>query len=181
MKFNNHNKRNQKIRHGEHEMKEHRNFRDSYLNLLRKIIEKIGYEVSRDDNTAWTVLILETAVLAGYYVISVLLAGKPMPVSLYLNTLLLLRYFLGNFRRVWRTNKKAKENKGNTEAYIVVHSWTALVEIAILFAVAITVVYYDKFVPVDQIWKLTLLCVSIFFVEGWKDIHVEFFDAVPKY
>ena len=162
-------------------MKGYKNFRDSYLSLLRKIIEKLGYEVNGNDNTAWIVLMLETAVLAGYYVISVLLAGKPTTVSLYLNTALLLRYFFGNFRRVWRTNKKAKENKGDTEAYIIVHSRTALVEMAILFAVSITVVYYGKFVPVDRIWKLTLLCVSIFFVEGWKDIHVEFFDAVPKY
>ncbi|MBD5554755.1 MAG: hypothetical protein HDQ95_05235 [Roseburia sp.] len=156
-------------------MKRHKNFRDSYLSLLRKIIEKLGYEVNGNDNTAWIVLILETAVLAGYYVISVLLTGKPTPVSLYLNTVLLLRYFLGNFRRVWRTNKKAKESKGDTEAYIIVHSRIALVEIAIIVAVCMMFYCYGIY------WTETLLCVSIFFVEGWKDIHVEFFDAVPKY
>lgn len=161
-------------------MKKHRNFHEGYLSLLRKIIEKLGYEVNGNDNTAWILLILETVALIAYYVV-VLFSGEPTPVSLFLNTALIYRFFLGNCRKAYRANEKAKGNKGYAKTYIKVHTLTSVAEMVIILAVCISLAYYDIGASIERIWFETFLCVSIFFMEGWKDIHVGFFDAVPKY
>lgn len=155
--------------------------RDRYLDLTEYILKKFRYKVNAYDAETWNSLVFELFLLLAYHILSIVFMGIPTPISLYLNTLLVFKFIVGNARENRKIVNKAKRNRKSTKnEYTSMHAMIAIGEtIAVMLMVMmICLLGVENNIGQVELATVVILCISFF--EGWKDISVSFFDATPK-
>lgn len=162
-------------------MGERKKFRDNYLAFSEFILKKLRYRVSVYDEKAWAWLRLELILLIAYHIISIVTMGTPTPVSLFLNTLMVFRFIIGNHRENRKVVNKARKNKKATKnEYTSMHAMIAISEAIATGLMVVMILWLGVDNNIGQIQLATVVIVCISFFEGWKDISISFFDATPK-
>lgn len=155
--------------------------RDWYLEVAEQLLKKLRYKTKPYDQETWGLFKLELMLLVLYHIVSLVTMGSPTPISLFLNTLLVLRFIVGNHRENKKIVNKAKKNKRTSKnEYTSMHAMIAIGEsiAAGLMIAMIFVLGIDNNIGQKEFATVVILCISFF--EGWKDINVSFFEATPK-
>lgn len=162
-------------------MEKQKKFRDKYLSLTENILKKLRYKVNAYDVETWNWLKVELLFLLAYHVFSIILMETPTPISLYLNTLLVFKFIVGNARENKKIVNKAKRSKRSTKnEYTSMHAMIAIGEViaAGLMVIMIFILGVENNIGQVQFATIVIMCISFF--EGWKDISVSSFNAAPK-
>lgn len=162
-------------------MEGQKKFRDRYIHLSEKILRKLQYKTNAYDEKAWNWMKLELAVLIMYHIISIVIMDEPTPISLFLNTLMVFRFIIGNHRENRKIVNKARKNRKATKnEYTSAHAMIAIGEAIAAGLMVLMIFWLGVDNNIGQIQLATVVIVCISFFEGWKDISVSFFDATPK-
>lgn len=161
-------------------MGKQKRFHNRYLTFSEKILKKLRYKINAYDREEWTWLKLEMILLVAYHVISIITMGTPTHVSLFLNTVMVFRFIVGNNRENRKVVNKAKEsNHEISSGYISTHAIIAIIEAIMAGLMVLMIFWLGVDNNIGQIEFATIVILVISFFEGWKDINVSFFDATP--
>lgn len=162
-------------------MKERKKFRDKYIEATESVLMKLRYKTSSYDVGAWKWLKWELILLVAYHIASLVTIGVPTPVSLLLNTLLVVRFIINNTRENRKVVTKAKKQKKSAKnEYTSMHAMIAIGEIIAVGLMAVMILWLgvDNNIGQKELATAVILLISLF--EGWKDINVSFFEATPR-
>lgn len=162
-------------------MGEQKRLCDKYLIFTENVLKKLRYRVKVYDEKTRMLLEVELIFLIAYHISSLVTMGNPAPISLFLNTLMVLRFIVGNTRENKKVVNKARKNKKSTKnEYTSMHAMIAIGEIIATGLMVIMIFWLGVDNNIGQVQFATFVVVCISFFEGWKDISVSFFEATPK-
>lgn len=162
-------------------MEERKQIRETYIEVVGKILKKFRYKINSPDEDIWKWFLVDSILLVIYHIISFVVMGTPTPVSLLLNTILVIRFIVNNTKENRKIVNKAKKRKRSTKnEYTSIHAMIAIAEsiAIILMVVMILWLGIDNNIGQRELATFVILCISLF--EGWKDVNVSLLEATPQ-
>lgn len=145
------------------------------------ILKKLRFKVGSYDEKLWKWNAIELVLLVVYHGVSIATIGIPTPITLLLNTILVIRFIVENTRENVKVKNRAKKNKkASKNEFTSMHAMIAIGEsiAVVLLTIMLMWLGLENNIGQKEFATFIILCISLF--EGWKNISIGCFEAKPN-